>query len=92
MFGDLVSTTEAYEGLQRKEEGVGAELSKAQAQIFPLRKENSRLLRENNQLHMELIKGEDVIVKAEQGHELETQRLTSRIKEAEFLSEQKVRL
>ncbi len=56
IFTDLVATTEAYEGLQSKEENTGNELSKAQAQVFPLRKENTRLMRENNQLHLELIK------------------------------------
>jgi len=50
LFTDLVSTTEAYEGLQNKEEATSHELSKAQAQVFPLRKENTRLLRENNQV------------------------------------------
>ncbi|GMI09559.1 hypothetical protein TrVE_jg10409 [Triparma verrucosa] len=89
VFTDLVSTTEAYESLQGKEEQLQNELSKAQAQVFPLRKENTRLLRENNQLHMELIKAEDSISKSQQGHELEITRLEGRIKEAEFLGKQK---
>ncbi|GMH78877.1 hypothetical protein TrLO_g8616 [Triparma laevis f. longispina] len=89
VFTDLVSTTEAYESLQGKEEQLQNELSKAQAQVFPLRKENTRLLRENNQLHMELIKAEDSISKNQQGHELEITRLEGRIKEAEFLGKQK---
>ena len=66
VFTDLVSTTEAYEALQNKEEALANELSRAQAQVFPLRKENTRLLRENNQLHMELIKAEDNIGKSQQ--------------------------
>lgn len=72
-----------------QEEQLQNELSKAQAQVFPLRKENTRLLRENNQLHMELIKAEDSISKNQQGHELEITRLEGRIKEAEFLGKQK---
>ena len=59
VFSDLVATTEAYEGLQAKEENVSNELAKAQAMVFPLRKDNTKLLRENNQLHLELIKAED---------------------------------
>jgi len=39
LFTDLVTTTEAYESLQSKEENLGSELSRAQAQVFPLRKE-----------------------------------------------------
>ena len=50
MFNDLITTTEAYEGLVIKEEGVGDELRKCQA-------------RENNQLHLELIRGEDELGK-----------------------------
>jgi hypothetical protein len=89
LFTDLVSTTEAYENLQTKEEGVAHELSKAQAQVFPLRKENARLLRENNQLHLELIKAEDETGKTKQSHELELSGLKQEIGEAKFLSEQK---
>ena len=59
LFNDLVTTTEAYEGLVEREEATGDELRRAQASVFPLRKENTSLVRENNQLHLEMIKAED---------------------------------
>jgi len=54
-----VTTTEAYEGLVEREEAMGDERRRAQASVFPLRKENTSLVRENNQLHLEMIKAED---------------------------------
>jgi centrosomal protein CEP135 len=56
LFTDLISTTESYTQLQEKEFNLSQDLSLAQAQLFPLRKENARLSRENQQLHLETIK------------------------------------
>ena len=55
LFGDLVSTTEVYQQLHEREEQLSQELGLAQAQLFPLRKDNARLLRENNELHRDAI-------------------------------------
>ena len=56
LFSDLVSTTESYTQLQEKEYNLSQDLSLAQAQLFPLRKDMVRLSRENQQLHLETIK------------------------------------
>ena len=55
LFRDLVSTTEVYQQLHEQEDRLTQELALAQAQLFPLRKDNSRLTRENNELHRDSI-------------------------------------
>ena len=52
-------TTSAYQELQDKEARLASDLALAQAQLFPLRKENSRLTRENHQLHLDNIRQQD---------------------------------
>lgn len=47
---DLTSTTESYETLKLKDTKLSQDLALAQAQLFPLRKENARLARENYQV------------------------------------------
>lgn len=56
LFGDLISTTESYTQLQEKEYELAQDLSLAQAQLFPLKKENAKISRENQQLHMDTVK------------------------------------
>ena len=43
LLDDLVSTTESYKHVQDREVRLASDLSLAQAQLFPLRKENARL-------------------------------------------------
>ena len=47
LLNDLTNTAEAYETLQMKDQRLINDLSLAQSQLFPLRKENARLAREN---------------------------------------------
>jgi len=55
----LTNTTASYQELQDKETRLSSDLSLAQAQLFPLRKDNSRLTRENHQLHVDNIRQTD---------------------------------
>ena len=59
IFNDLVSTTEAYKQLSETERSLSNDLTIAHAQLFPLKKENSRLARENYQLHVDGVKTQD---------------------------------
>ncbi len=54
-------TTNSYKQLQDKESRVNNDLTLAQAQLFPIRKENARLARENHELHIDQIKQTDNI-------------------------------
>ncbi|CAN0262322.1 unnamed protein product [Ectocarpus sp. 8 AP-2014] len=58
LFEDLVTTTESYEDLQQREDQTAADLALSRAQLFPLKKENARLLRDNNLLAVLLAPGE----------------------------------
>ncbi len=55
LLSDLLNTTQSYKQLQEKESRLVNDLSLAQAQLFPLRKENARLSRENHELHLDHI-------------------------------------
>lgn len=56
MFSDVVSLTSSYNELQEKDKRSSNDLTLAQSQLFPLRKENARLARENHQLHIDAVK------------------------------------
>ena len=55
----LLHTSGSYKELVDKESRLAADLALAQAQLFPLKKENSRLTRENHQLHVDNIRQTD---------------------------------
>ena len=59
LIGQMGRTTAAYQELQEKENRLSSDLALAQAQLFPLRKDNSRLTRENHQLHVDNIRQTD---------------------------------
>jgi hypothetical protein len=64
----IVSTTNAYKLSQEKENRLAADLALAQAQLFPIRKNNAVLSMETHRLHDENIKRreEDDRFRAEQ--------------------------
>ena len=55
LLADLLRSNEQLGEQRSHAEVAGQELVIAQTQVHPLRKENGRLLRENNRLHLELI-------------------------------------
>ena len=59
LLGVITSTTGSYQELQDRETRLSSDLALAQAQLFPLRKDNSRLTRENHQLHVDNIRQTD---------------------------------
>ncbi|KAJ1394751.1 hypothetical protein B484DRAFT_407793 [Ochromonadaceae sp. CCMP2298] len=64
LLSDLVATTGSYKQVQDKEARLATDLALAQAQLFPLRKENARLNRENHELHIDSIRQNDEISNA----------------------------
>jgi len=65
LLSDLCSSNDQLVALRRQGDGQSQELVDVQSQVHPLRKENSRLLRENNQLHLELITSAEEAARAQ---------------------------
>eukprot|EP01031_Cornospumella_fuschlensis_P037499 gene37499-45540_t len=55
LFSDLIATTQSYHQVQDRESRLSSDLGLIQSQLFPLRKENARLARENHDLHLDNI-------------------------------------
>lgn len=88
---DVVSTTASYKQLQERESRLLSDFSSAQAQLFPLRKENSRLSRENQQLHMDSIQQKENAIVAIDVHKSELRGLEERLHEMKDLADAKER-
>lgn len=64
---------------------MSADLSYAQAQLFPIRKENNRLVRENHGLHLERVREVEVRQEEKQQQENIVQQLKGRVQDLELL-------
>mmetsp|Transcript_21473 Transcript_21473/g.31144 ORF Transcript_21473/g.31144 Transcript_21473/m.31144 type:complete len:1310 (-) Transcript_21473:121-4050(-) len=85
LFTDLVATTESYSQLQEKEYSLSQDLSLAQAQLFPLRKDNAKLSRENQQLHLETIKLREDLSNRNDSLSMNVKQLKEELQEARYL-------
>lgn len=59
LLTDVKNISASYKQVSEKENRLANDLALAQAQLFPLRKENARLARENHDLHVDHIKQND---------------------------------
>mmetsp|Transcript_2324 Transcript_2324/g.3663 ORF Transcript_2324/g.3663 Transcript_2324/m.3663 type:complete len:1405 (+) Transcript_2324:94-4308(+) len=87
LLNDLVSTTTSYKQVQDKEARLATDLALAQAQLFPLRKENARLNRENHELHIDSIRQNDEINNATEDYSRNSQKLQEEIQDLMYLCE-----
>ena len=55
VLGDLLATTELYQRTKLRAEKAEAQITQEQIALQPLKKENARVVRENNALHREMI-------------------------------------
>jgi centrosomal protein CEP135 len=85
LFADLVATNKSYSQVHDKELQLTQELSLAQTQLFPLRKENAKLLRENQQLHLENIKVVEDASLQREAADLSNKQLNDRVREITFI-------
>ena len=56
LFSDLVQTCKNAGTFKEQADKVSEELASVQKQLFPLRRENSRLVRANNAIHLQAMK------------------------------------
>ena len=89
IFNDLVSTTEAYKQLSETERSLSNDLTIAHAQLFPLKKENSRLTRENYQLHVDGVKTQDEVAKRITDQSVHVIKLEEELRDMKFILKSK---
>ena len=87
LLSDLVATTNSYKIVQEKEARIASDLALSQAQLFPLRKENARLARENHDLHNDTIRLNDEIRNGTEDNARELQRMQEHLQDSRFLCE-----
>ena len=63
VLNDLIKTTEGFKKLQDERDKLRNELKSQGDIVLPLRNENIRLTKENNELHQEMIKLKDALEK-----------------------------
>jgi predicted RNase H-like nuclease (RuvC/YqgF family) len=85
LVNDVTSTTSSYKQIQERESRLSADLSLAQAQLFPLRKDNTRLTRENHQLHIDSIKQKDDLALSLDDQKREIRGLEDRLNEMKYV-------
>ena len=56
LLNDLIKTTEGFQSLKKVNEELKQSVNKSEQMILPLKKENAKLVQENNDLHFEMIK------------------------------------
>lgn len=82
---DLSTITSSYKNIRDKETRLSADLALAQAQLFPLRKENAKLARDSHQLHLDNIILNDKADALLSEHELESNRMDDKLSELKYL-------
>lgn len=55
LLAEFVKSCDSFRTLEEKQSRLTSDLASLQAQLFPLRKENAKLARENNELHLDHI-------------------------------------
>lgn len=88
LLSDLTKTNERLEALTAQVEAQAQSLVVAENTAHPLRKENGRLLRENNQLHLELITRAEQAERSVNEQKEASARLAKRNSELSFVHSQ----
>ncbi|DAZ96118.1 TPA: hypothetical protein N0F65_000666 [Lagenidium giganteum] len=92
LLNDFLTVSDAREKLEKalaKAQREALELSQI---LLPLRKENAKLTRENNSLHLEIIQQEESISEREKASEVQVDTLRDEVKRLQFLSNQQAQL
>ena len=87
LLSDLISTTNSYQQVQEKEARLSTDLALAQAQLFPLRRDNARLTKENHVLHNESVQLSTDISNTIEDYTRKAQKQQEEIQDLAFLCE-----
>ena len=75
LLSDLISTTDSFKDLYAKEKRLQEDFSHLQAQVFPIRKDNNKLIKENLDLHRAIVKVDEELNKLKSDYSLDISRL-----------------
>ena len=89
ILSDLIKATKAFKNMQTEKENVSAELKVQGDLVLPLRNENLKLAKENNELHRELIKIRDDLDLRNTSNSVALTKLQNENMELKFLLTQK---
>ena len=89
VLNDLIKTTEGFKKLQDERDKLRNELKAQGDLILPLRNENIKLTKENNELHQEMIKLKDVLEKNSSANLQNTAKTKNEKEEFKLLLSQK---
>jgi len=65
LFNDLIKITEAFQALKKNNDEISQTATRAESALRPLQVENTRLSKENNALHYEIIQVKESFEKLE---------------------------
>lgn len=89
LLADLLNTTEGFQKLKTQMAQVEKQLDADQIALIPLKKENERVVKENNQLHMEIIESKEKLESVEKSWRATTRKLEDEIDDLRLVSQQK---
>ena len=89
LLNDLIKTNEGFQKLKKISEIQKSELESEKQSTLPLRRENQKIVNENNSLHREMIKIKEEIDKKELKFESAIRKLNEEKEEMRFLIQQK---
>jgi len=88
LFDDLCALRETQATMAHNLSEKSANEAKLQRQVHPIQKELSRMVRENNQLHLELIQRGEVLDTHQRKSALDTKKLQTKITDQAFIISQ----
>jgi centrosomal protein CEP135 len=88
LFSDLIVTTSSYSDVQKKFDPLQSALGRAETALEPLRQENARVVRENNELHADLIRQTEDLHSREREWSTSCKSLQRELSELKFMNEQ----
>ncbi len=86
LFEQYLKACDSFKSLEEKQTKLATDLVSLQAQMFPLRKENAKLARENNELHLDHIHHIESARRDQQEHERKFRELSDELLELRMLN------
>jgi len=86
LFGEYMKACDSFKSIEEKQTNLSTDLASLQAQLFPLRKENAKLARENNELHLDHIHHVENTRREQQEYERRLRELSDELMELSVLN------